>query len=124
MMKGINMRGSKNTANSMLKRFLWGLGATILTYVVVPKMRSMAKPVVEKGVSSVKELAERGKQTMEEYRAQKNNADDMVKDASFENIPERDKVMSRVFILDRLNELQDTIDRLKREIMDLKRRLF
>jgi uncharacterized protein YukE len=121
-MNGFNNKGTKQhmggMTGSMLKRFFWGLGAAILTYVVVPKMRRMAKPAVEKGVSSVKELAERGKQTIEEYKAQKDDMVDMVKDASLEHIQvERDKVMSKV------NALQETIDRLKKEIMELKNKL-
>ncbi|NLZ52697.1 MAG: hypothetical protein GX892_06065, partial [Thermoanaerobacteraceae bacterium] len=109
---------------SMLRRFFWGLGAAVLTYVVVPKMRRMAKPAIEKGVSGVKELAERGKQTIEEYRAQKDDTVDMVKDASLEHIQvERDKVMSKVNALSKINALQETIDRLKKEIMGLKNKL-
>lgn len=127
-MNGFNIKGTKQhmggMTGSMLKRFFWGLGAAILTYVVVPKMRHMAKPVVEKSVSGVKELAERGKQTIEEYRAQKDDTVNMVKDASLEHIQvERDKVMSKVNALSKINALQETIDKLKNEINQLKERL-
>ena len=66
-MRRFTISGSKDRSGgmmmSMLKRFFWGMSGN-LTYVVVPKMRRMAKPMVNKGMSSVKDLAERGKQTI------------------------------------------------------------
>jgi len=69
MMGMNNFKGRKGGfAMSMLKRLFWGIGAAALTYVVVPKMRKMAKPAVDKGKSSVKVLADRGKQGLGEYK--------------------------------------------------------
>jgi len=120
-MNRFNIKGSKHAGSmtgSMLRRFFWGLGAAVLTYVVVPKMRRMAKPAIEKGVSSVKELAERGRQTIEEYRAQKEDAVDMIKDASMEQVEvQKDAISGKI------NALQETIDRLKNEIMELRNKL-
>ena len=121
-MKGFKIKGSKqymgNMTNSAVKRLFWGLGAAILTYVVVPKMRRMARPVVEKGVSSMKELAERGRQTIEEYKAKKEDAVNMIKDASMEQME-----VQKEAIADKINALQETIDRLKSEIMDLRNKV-
>jgi len=121
-MSKFNVRGSRQNmggmTDSMLKRFFWGLGAAILTYVVVPKMRRMARPVVEKGVSSMKELAERGRQTIEEYKAKKEDAVNMIKDASMEQME-----VQKEAIADKINALQETIDRLKSEIMDLRNKV-
>lgn len=122
-MKGFKIKGSKqymgNMINSAVKRLFWGLGAAILTYVVVPKMRRMARPVVEKGVSNVKELAERGKQTIEEYKASKQESIDMIKDAVAKHTEAQGETLSDM-LSDRINALQETIDRLKKEIMELK----
>ncbi len=120
-MKGFNITGSKQRGGGMmmsiLKRFFLGLGAAILTYVVVPKMRHMAKPVVRKGVNGVKNLAERGKQTMEEYKARQENTVDMVKDTSLDQIQVESDVISQ-----KINALQQTINRLKNEINQLRER--
>ncbi|NLZ53346.1 MAG: hypothetical protein GX892_09395 [Thermoanaerobacteraceae bacterium] len=103
---------------SILKRFFWGLGAAALTYVVVPKMRSMAKPVVQKGVSGVKNLAERGKQTIEEYKARReDNIADIVHDTSMEQVQVESDMIS-----EKINALQETIDKLKDEINLLTKR--
>jgi polyhydroxyalkanoate synthesis regulator phasin len=103
---------------SILKRFFWGLSAAVLTYVVVPKMRHMAKPVVRKGVSGVKNLAERGKQTMEEFKARReDNTVDMVHDTTLEQVQVDSDVISG-----KINSLQETIDRLKNEINQLRER--
>lgn len=121
-MNGFNITGSKQRGGGMmmsiLKRFFWGLGAAVLTYVVVPKMRHMAKPVMRKGVNGVKNLAERGKQTMEEYKARREgNTVDMVNDASLEQVQVESDVISG-----KINTLQETIDRLKKEINQLRER--
>lgn len=121
-MNGFNITGSKQHSGgmmmSMLKRFFWGLSAAVLTYVVVPKMRHMAKPVMRKGVNGVKNLAERGKQTMEEYKARREgNTVDMVNDASLEQVQVESDVISG-----KINTLQETIDRLKKEINQLRER--
>jgi polyhydroxyalkanoate synthesis regulator phasin len=121
-MSGFNITGSKQRGGGMmmsiLKRFFWGLSAAVLTYVVVPKMRHMAKPVVRKGVSGVKNLAERGKQTMEEFKARReDNTVDMVHDTTLEQVQVDSDVISG-----KINALQETIDRLKNEINQLRER--
>jgi len=125
-MSKFNIKGRQQymgtMSGSMMRRFFWGLGAAILTYVVVPKMRRMAKPTIEKGVSKVKELADRGKQTIEEYKAQKENAVNMIKDASMERMEEQKDVMKDA-ISGKINALQETIERLKSEIMELRSKL-
>jgi len=118
-MNKYNIRGSRQymdtMTGSMMRRLFWGLGAAVLTYVVVPKMRQMAKPAIEKGVCSIKELAERGKQTIEEYKAQKQETVNMIKDASMEQVDAQKDVISS-----KITALQETLDRLKNEIMDLR----
>ncbi|MDD4568628.1 MAG: hypothetical protein PHE70_00660 [Tepidanaerobacteraceae bacterium] len=121
-MSGFNITGSKQRGGGMMmsifKRFFWGLGAAVLTYVVVPKMRHMAKPVVHKGVRGVKDLAERGRMTMEEYKARREgNTVDMVNDASLEQVQVESDVVSS-----KINVLQETIEKLKNEISQLRER--
>lgn len=123
-MKKFKITGSKQhgggMAMSILKRFFWGLGAAALTYIVVPKMRRMAKPAVNKGVCGVKSLTERGKQTIEEYKARREgHTGDAADDTSSEqtHIQEDNDVVSS-----RINAIQETIDRLKKEINQLRER--
>ncbi len=121
-MKGFNTTNSrqrgKGMMTSMFKRLFWGLGAAVLTYVVAPKMRRMAKPAMEKGMEGVKDLAERGKQTIEKYKSPKeDSALEMVSEAAQEQAE-----VATDMIYDKLDALQGTIENLKKEINQLRQR--
>ena len=89
-----------------------------MTYVVVPKMRRMAKPMVNKSMSSMKDLAERGKQTIKEYKSNRESEKaDMAVDTSLEQVQVESDVISS-----KINSLQKTIDRLQSEINHLRER--
>ena len=114
-MKGFSITGNKQQGGgmimSLLRRLFWGLSAAVLTYVVVPKMRHMARPVVDKGVYGVKNLAQRGKMTIEEYRARQNEKTNMAQDTSLEQVQVANEVLSS-----KINALQEMVDKIQNEI--------
>lgn len=111
-MKGFSITGNKQQGGGMImslfKRLFWGLSAAVLTYVVVPKMRHMARPVVDKGVDGFKNLAQRGKMTIEEYKARQGEKTNIAQDKSVE--PSSDILSSKI------NSLQEMVDKIQREI--------
>ncbi|MGI6425705.1 MAG: hypothetical protein ACOX2A_11045 [Tepidanaerobacteraceae bacterium] len=114
-MNGFSITGNKQQGGgmmmSMLRRLFWGLSAAVLTYVVVPKMRHMARPVVDKGVGEVKNLAQRGKMTIEEYKARQNKQTNIAQDTSLEQVQVASDVLSS-----KINALQEMVDKIQNEI--------
>lgn len=119
-MKGLKIAGPKQGGRSitmsMLKRFFWGLGAATLTYVVAPKMRNMAEPVVNKGMDNIKNMAEKGKQTIENYKSRyEDEANDMTIDTSLGQVKINNDIISN-----KINALQEMVNKLQNEINQLK----
>ncbi len=119
-MKGLKIagpkQGGKSTTMSMLKRIFWGLGAATLTYVVAPKMRNMAEPVVNKGMDNIKSMAEKGKQTIENYKSRyEDEANDMTIDTSLGQVKIHNDIISN-----KINALQEMVNKLQNEINQLK----
>jgi hypothetical protein len=112
--------GSKNqqegVSKSLLKRLFWGMGAAVLSYIVVPRMRKMAKPVVHRGMEGMRGLADKGKQALEEYkfRYKGPEVEQVMPDLSLEQMKvERDN-LSRI-----MQQMQDRMAILQREIENL-----
>lgn len=116
---------------AILKPFFLGLGTAAFAYMLSPRVKKMAKPMVAKGINGAMELAEKGKETVEGMmRRRKDNSDtdtlehntgSTVKytqadyDTTLEQIKaERDQALREA------RELKSAIDRLQAEIDELK----
>ena len=118
----LNMNSSKGRKGgftmSILRRFFWGMGALAVTYVVLPKMREMAKPTVNRGMRGVKDLANKGRQSLGEYKFRYNsevNTHKMPQDTTLEQMDtEKNQLMGIVQQLqERIVELQGEIEKFK-----------
>jgi len=106
----------------ILKPFFWGLGAAALAYVMTPRVKKMARPVIVKGVSGAIGLAEKGKEAVEEFRDRRGAKSqaapkdvETVYDTTIEQMrQERSNALNEIKELKSvISQLQDEINRIK-----------
>ncbi|MDN5301273.1 MAG: hypothetical protein PWQ60_787 [Thermoanaerobacteraceae bacterium] len=108
----------------ILKPFFWGLGAAVLAYMVTPRVKKVARPLLVKGVSGAIGLAEKGKETVEEFRdrrREKARETALGTDSSYDNALEQMR-QERNHALNEIKELKNVISQLQNEINEIKQK--
>ncbi|MDI3481575.1 MAG: hypothetical protein PWQ97_1230 [Tepidanaerobacteraceae bacterium] len=107
-----------------IKSFFWGLGVAALAFIMVPKFKKMARPVIVKGVSGAIGLAKKGREVVEEYKDRRRekerftqNAATTDRDAAIEQIQQEE-----IEALNEIKELKNMISRLQAEINEIKQK--
>lgn len=108
----------------ILKPFFWGLAAAALAYMLTPRVKKVARPLLVKGVSGAIGLAEKGKETVEEFRdrrGEKARETALGTDSSYDNALEQMR-QERNHALNEIKELKNVISQLQNEINEIKQK--
>jgi len=116
-------------ATAIFKPFLWGLGTAAFAYMVSPRVKKRARPLMVKGINGAMGLVEKGKETVEcMMQRKKENSDTEHSDtgstveyirAGYDTTLDKIKA-ERDQALKEAQELRSAIDKLQEQINELK----
>lgn len=114
---------------SVIKSFFWGMGAAALAYILSPKVKKMARPMLKKSMEGASVLAEKGKDAMGEMQTrkkcfEKTESKDELSASEHEPVS-RDTTLEQVSIerdlaVNEIRELRRVIDKMQDQINLLK----
>lgn len=109
----------------ILKPFFWGIGAAVLAYMVTPKVKKMARPVIVRGINSTMSLAEKGKEKVEELKDRCREKTQIVEhetESDYDTtIEQMSQEQDRAF--HEINEIKDMISRLQSQINEIRQKI-
>jgi hypothetical protein len=110
---------------SLLKSFFWGMGVAAAAYILSPRVKKMAGPMLKKSMEGASALAEKGKGAMEETQGileKKSDYEPNLKEHqdSFEDTKLEQVSIERDLALNEISELRKVIEKMQEEIRKLK----